>query len=69
MSEDVSYYLKGFNNLIDRTGNNKTFYPYTKQYIQYLSDLGIDTGSTFYYFKGYLTEAEQDGAYRYPEVK
>ena len=45
-------------NLANRT--NRVLYPYDARSIAYLQSLGIETGSKFYYYEGYLTDAEAE---------
>ena len=48
MDPTVSYFGKFAYNMIDRTGQTKTLYPYSSQYLTYLNSLGVEVGSTFY---------------------
>ncbi len=43
-----SYFGKFMYNMIDRTGDQSTFYPFTSRYLTYLNSIGVETGSTFY---------------------
>lgn len=45
-------------NLANRT--ERVLYPYNERSLAYLQDLGIETGSKFYYYEGYLTDAEAE---------
>lgn len=57
------YVARSTNNILDGSGNNKTFYPYTEQYIRYLASLGIERGTTFYYYDDYVFDIEAEGVY------
>ena len=57
------YVARSTNNILDGSGNNKTFYPYTDQYIRYLASLGIERGTTFYYYDDYVFDIEAEGVY------
>ncbi len=46
------------------SGGDKVMYPYTEQYIQYLADIGIERGSTFYYCDYFLYDGEELGLFR-----
>ena len=48
MDPTVSYYGKFAYNMIDRSGQTKTLYPFNSQYLTYLNSLGVEVGSTFY---------------------
>ncbi len=63
MNPERGYAARSRNNFMEQTGSNKTLFPYTEQYVQYLADMGVDRGSTYYYYDGYLFDCEADGAY------
>lgn len=46
-----------------------TYYPYTQQYVQYMNEIGIDSGSKYYWYEDFLKEYphEAEGAYRFAE--
>lgn len=51
-----TYYSRMF--FSNRT--DRVLYPYNARTIAYLQSLGIELGSTFYYYDGYLTQLESD---------
>ncbi len=51
-----TYYSRMF--LSNRT--DRVLYPYNARTIAYLQSLGVELGSTFYYYDGYLTQLESD---------
>ncbi len=65
---DVGYHLVADENLLTENSGNRCYYPYTEQYLTYLSESGIDTGSEFYAYSGFRFVGESDGAYRFPEI-
>ncbi len=68
VNSELAFHANGYERLLENGGNGRTFYPYTAQYLTYLSRMGIDRGSTFYGYTGYLNDAEKNGAYRLPIV-
>ena len=64
------YFYRGYENPIRmETGDSVKkpeyiCYPYTQRYMQYLSSLGIEKGTTFYYYTEDLFEEEASGVYR-----
>ena len=64
MNSELGYVARSVNNLLTQTGHNKTFYPYTEQFIQYFADLGIERGTKFYYYTEPVFAEELEGAYR-----
>ena len=43
----------------------RTLYGYNERTLAYLTGIGIEEGTKFYYYKGYLSEAEAEtGVYR-----
>ena len=66
MSTERGYARRTFNNpYVQYDGSNygKTLLPYTEQYMQYMADLGIERGTTFYYYDGYVFPEEEFGVY------
>lgn len=47
----ASWYGLFIYNMIDRTGDSSTLYPFNSQYLTYLNALGVERGSTFYTVK------------------
>lgn len=54
MSSTKGGILRSKHNISDRSGDSKTIYPYTPRYIRYITDLGIEKDSVFYYYDEYL---------------
>ncbi len=46
-------------NMINRTGDTSTLYPFTSQYLTYLNYIGVETGSTFYTVKNPTIRGER----------
>ncbi len=63
MNTKTGYLARSYNNIIDLTGDSKTFYPYTPQFIQYFADLGIERGSKFYYYTEPVSPMENEGVF------
>ncbi|MCQ2456714.1 MAG: S-layer homology domain-containing protein [Clostridia bacterium] len=63
MNPERGYASRSQNNIIDWTGSPKTFLPYTEQYVQYLTDMGVNRGTKYYTYDGYLFDEEKEGTY------
>ena len=66
MGFDTGFSIRTRKNIALRTGNFKTILPYTEQYLQYLANIGIDLGSTFYYYSGYAVGSPEQLKLFYP---
>ncbi len=66
MSEDAAY-TQATSDPITRRGERR-LWPYNRETLSAIAALGIDTHSTFYYFKGSLYPAEDQGVYIYPGI-
>ena len=51
MDPESSFFISSVYNIQDRSGYGHAFFPFTSQYLTYLTRLGFETGSTFYSIK------------------
>ncbi|MBQ7475708.1 MAG: S-layer homology domain-containing protein [Clostridia bacterium] len=48
MDPRASFFINGIYNMRDRTGRRAVLYPFTSQYLTFLTNMGIERGSAFY---------------------
>ena len=68
MGSDTGFNIRTRKNIAMRIGNFQTILPYTEQFTQYLANIGIDSGSTFYYYSGYNVHSLDRLKLFYPNV-
>lgn len=67
INSERAFFYRGFEDITATYNMGKPLYakyPYTERYMRYLTSLGTEQGSVFYWYDYDLYECEKNGAFR-----